>query len=78
MYPAPAWQAPTLAAYWAAVTAAGTGGVEDRGSPASGYNQAGRGYPDISALALNYVVAVNGNFTAGEFMREKYEICHVY
>ena len=36
-----------------------------RGAPLPGFNTGGRGYPDVSALALNYVVAVDGNFTAG-------------
>jgi tripeptidyl-peptidase-1 len=32
--------------------------------PHVGYNPNGRGYPDISALALNYVVMIAGNLTA--------------
>jgi hypothetical protein len=41
------------------------GGVPGRGAPLPGYNAGGRGYPDVSALAFNYIVAVNNNFTAG-------------
>jgi hypothetical protein len=36
-------------------------------APLPGYNAAGRGYPDISALAYNYVIAVNKNLTAGAY-----------
>lgn len=32
--------------------------------PVNGYARSGRGYPDISLLANNYVIAVDNNFTA--------------
>jgi tripeptidyl-peptidase-1 len=68
VYPRPAWQRGSVQPYLDSlgVGAAGQGGVPGRGAPVLGYNAAGRGYPDVSALALNYVVAVNHNFTAGK------------
>ncbi len=33
-------------------------------NPAPGYNAEGRGYPDISLLAHNYIIALNHNFSA--------------
>ena len=32
--------------------------------PIKGFNSAGRGYPDLSALGHNFVVGLAGNFTA--------------
>jgi tripeptidyl-peptidase-1 len=58
LYAAQDWQKETLDGYWA--------GVED-GSfvrPFHGYNRGGRGLPDVSALAHNYIVAVGLELTA--------------
>lgn len=70
VYPTPAWQRDHVQRYLQATGtgASGTGGVAGRGAPLPGFNGGGRGYPDVSALAFNYVIAVNHNFTAGTHM----------
>lgn len=54
-YPQPDFQKAAVAGYFAAAAAAGT-------RPVSGYVATGRGYPDISLAALNYVVYIGGAF----------------
>lgn len=50
------WQSSAIASYFATIQ--GTSNA-----PASGYNAQGRGYPDISAIAVNYPVIVGGSFS---------------
>lgn len=56
MYPMPAWQVNATNAYFRRV--AGT-----RNDPMKGYNKNGRGIPDISLLAHNYVITLGGNYS---------------
>ena len=51
-FAAPAWQADVTAAYAA--------NTDEKMPPASYFNATGRGFPDISAQAVNYPVVVNG------------------
>ena len=51
IYEAPEWQVDFINAYFTRVE--GTDKM-----PYKGYNRYGRGYPDVSALADNYVVVV--------------------
>lgn len=71
IYPAPSWQTDTLQTYFHSIGTGrnGSGGIygNGQGAPAPGYNRGGRGYPDISALAFNYVIAVNRNLTVGKY-----------
>jgi tripeptidyl-peptidase-1 len=48
----PSYQTSQVAAYFANVATA----------PVSGYNQSGRGIPDVSAMGNSYVVAIGGQF----------------
>ena len=68
VYPTPSWQRDHVQRYLQDIGTgeSGTGGVPGRGAPIPGFHTGGRGYPDVSALAFNYVIAVNHNFTAGE------------
>lgn len=68
VYPAPDWQRDQVQRYLQNIGTgeSGKGGVPGRGAPIPGFNAGGRGYPDVSALAFNYVIAVNNNFTAGK------------
>jgi tripeptidyl-peptidase-1 len=52
-YPRPSWQTSALLAYRNRLTAA----------PKSGYNSGGRGYPDVSLVAVKYQVVVGGQAT---------------
>jgi hypothetical protein len=56
---------PTVLSFYFNPAFVPAGGVPGRGAPLPGFNAGGRGYPDVSALAFNYIVAVNNNFTAG-------------
>lgn len=53
----PSWQKDQVESYRAAVA-----GSDQQ--PLAGFNAHGRGYPDISALAYNYVIAVGNELTA--------------
>jgi tripeptidyl-peptidase-1 len=53
----PGWQTEAVQTYFRRV--AGT--AEE---PFRGFNPAGRGFPDVSALGHNYVVGIAHNFTA--------------
>jgi len=66
IYATPQWQRKQIQSYLDAIGtgSTGTGGLPGKGAPLAGYNTDGRGYPDVSALAFNYIVAVNNNFTA--------------
>jgi hypothetical protein len=54
-YPQPEFQKSAVAGYFAAAAAGGN-------RPVSGFAASGRGYPDISLAALNYVVYIGGAF----------------
>eukprot|EP01039_Chlorochromonas_danica_P011479 gene11479-12844_t len=49
LYDAPSYQTSLLSAYLAST------------NPASGYNAKGRGYPDVSLMASDYLVVIGGN-----------------
>lgn len=50
----PSWQADTMS-YYLNLVQSGTN------APVSGYNSAGRGYPDISYIGVNYQVIIDGS-----------------
>lgn len=52
------WQSSTTASYWTAVANGNTAAV-----PATGYNAQGRGYPDVSVIAVNYRVVIGGQWS---------------
>lgn len=52
------WQSATTTAYWATVATGNASSV-----PATGYNAEGRGYPDVSVIAVNYRVVIGGQWT---------------
>lgn len=54
LYSRPSWQDTLVSNYFAVVNAS---------PPATGYNENGRAYPDVSAMAYNYNVIVGGNWT---------------
>jgi hypothetical protein len=55
----PEWQKPAVSQYFAGVYA------QHEQVPTMGYPVDKRGYPDVSALANNYVVALNGSWVPG-------------
>lgn len=57
IYDLPDWQKSYVSSYFNAVDGTSS-------NPVAGYAIGGRGYPDISVLAYNYIIAVGGNFTA--------------
>ena len=57
-YALPSWQSALVNAYFTSVK--GTANA-----PVSGYSTSGRGYPDLSALANDYVVIGNNQLLAG-------------
>lgn len=57
MYDMPDWQQSAVETYFQTVQ-------DTDKAPFKGFNRQGRGYPDISLLAHNYVITLGGNFTA--------------
>lgn len=57
VYSSPSWQTNATQGYLAKIHGTNR-------NPKNGYNTGGRGYPDVSALALNYVIALAHNLTA--------------
>lgn len=63
LYPTPTWQTAFTTQYWQTVQQQAAA-IPPFPVPVPGYTASGRGIPDISLLAHNYIIAVAGNFTA--------------
>lgn len=57
LYEMPSWQKNQTKKYFETI-------ADTANEPHVGFNRQGRGYPDISALGYNYVIALASNFTA--------------
>lgn len=56
-FPQPSWQSAVVAAYFKKV-------IGTAKAPVSGYQRAGRGYPDISLLGSSYMTQIGGSWYA--------------
>ena len=56
LYPRPEWQTDSINTYLSAVQ-------QSSDPPSPGYNENGRGYPDVSFAAANYSIVVGGNLS---------------
>ena len=55
LFPTPSWQTAQVNTYFASQ------------NPHSGFNRGGRGYPDVSLLATNYMVVFNKIVEGGTY-----------